>query len=119
MVQEPALPASLGRRKSLFGKKDEESVTYTYVPLPSAIPATELLAMAKTGLRCMDWSDMSLGLFQGSPLIAGNEFSLSRPVRDGEQIDFFLSRSQGDGLRRKPGDFSEKCPIVTREKSSE
>ena len=72
------------------------------VPLPidNHTDATDLLAHATENLRCISWEQMSYELMSSSS--GGAEtYNLSRPVRTGEQIDFFLSHSWHDNAEKK------------------
>jgi hypothetical protein len=64
----------------------------------------ELLEMAVKGLRCIDWDDEVMERLVLSGPVCGEKadsdlnglFELSRPVREGESIDYFLSHSWHD-----------------------
>lgn len=59
--------------------------------------------MANTNLRCIDWRNMSFELFNSSSTngkVDGNQ-TLSRHLRSGEKIDFFLSHSWHDDALQK------------------
>lgn len=62
--------------------------------------AKELLAIATDNLRCISWDNMSFELMSSSAGGA-DTFNLSRPVKPGEQIDFFMSHSWHDNAERK------------------
>jgi len=78
-----------------------------WIPLPGfGAPANELLHSAIKNLRCIEWSNITEELMQGS--ICGpdsanfkSQYHLSRPVRPGEVIDFFMSHSWYDDWRKK------------------
>jgi uncharacterized protein YoxC len=85
--EKPPLPLQLGE-------------TRIRVPLPGGtLLASDLLDSARRGLRCIDWSNITLELMTGA--ICGsssmqNHFGLSRQVNLGEKIDFFMSHSWHD-----------------------
>mmetsp|Transcript_42552 Transcript_42552/g.113690 ORF Transcript_42552/g.113690 Transcript_42552/m.113690 type:complete len:917 (-) Transcript_42552:1125-3875(-) len=60
-----------------------------------SMPAAELMELAQKTLRCVDFTNLSLDLMMMS---SGSQdtYNLSRPVRDGETIDYFLSHSWHD-----------------------
>ena len=70
-----------------------------------SLPAAELLVMAKSSLRCIDWSNMSFDLMRSSTVCGRvdgkSAFELSRAVTSHEKIDFFLSHSWHDDAMQK------------------
>ena len=68
------------------------------LPLAGRItPAVELLSFARQNLRCIDWDrnvmhELITGEV-GGHITVSNLFDLARPLRPGEQIDFFMSHS--------------------------
>ena len=60
--------------------------------------ADELMSKAVSELRCIEWSNFSRELLTssisaGSGVTSTDLFKLSRPVKPGEQVDFFMSHS--------------------------
>eukprot|EP00746_Dinoflagellata_sp_MGD_P050027 gnl/MRDRNA2_/MRDRNA2_224780_c0_seq1.p1 gnl/MRDRNA2_/MRDRNA2_224780_c0~~gnl/MRDRNA2_/MRDRNA2_224780_c0_seq1.p1 ORF type:complete len:522 (-),score=52.62 gnl/MRDRNA2_/MRDRNA2_224780_c0_seq1:40-1575(-) len=77
------------------------------IRLPMAkrmISGDELLPMAKKNLRCIEWrnitKELMAGAVCGADSLAGL-YDLSRPVLDGEVIDFFMSHSWHDNADLK------------------
>merc|ERR1712048_1021149 len=83
----------------------------TNVPLPKrGMSSADLMILAKRNLRCIDWEQIvahkDLLFFSNAAntqanaslnvLTGGNLFSYSRPVWEGEQVDFFVSHSWHD-----------------------
>ena len=60
----------------------------------------ELLEMAHGNLRCIEWENITKALMSGSTCGAADE-GLSRPVRHGEHIDYFMSHSWHDDAKAK------------------
>ena len=64
----------------------------------SGMAADELMSKAVSELRCIEWSNFSRELLTssisaGSGVTSTDLFKLSRPVKPGEQVDFFMSHS--------------------------
>eukprot|EP00929_Paragymnodinium_shiwhaense_P005590 TRINITY_DN10777_c0_g2_i3.p1 TRINITY_DN10777_c0_g2~~TRINITY_DN10777_c0_g2_i3.p1 ORF type:complete len:954 (+),score=43.96 TRINITY_DN10777_c0_g2_i3:56-2863(+) len=66
----------------------------------------EMLALAQKELRCIDWHNITRELMTGA--ICDHDaadistlYELSRPVRPGEMIDYFMSHSWHDGVEVK------------------
>eukprot|EP00929_Paragymnodinium_shiwhaense_P080721 TRINITY_DN4210_c1_g4_i1.p1 TRINITY_DN4210_c1_g4~~TRINITY_DN4210_c1_g4_i1.p1 ORF type:complete len:988 (-),score=43.83 TRINITY_DN4210_c1_g4_i1:395-3358(-) len=66
----------------------------------------DMLLLAQKELRCVDWKNISLELMTGA--ICGHDapdiahvYNLSRPVRKGEVIDYFMSHSWHDEVESK------------------
>ncbi|GMH73089.1 hypothetical protein TrST_g10231 [Triparma strigata] len=60
----------------------------------------DILTKGRETIRCTNWSNMSLDLIKdsgGSP----ETYNLSRPLNDGETIDFFMSHSWHDDASSK------------------
>jgi hypothetical protein len=57
-----------------------------------------LLEEARKNLRCIDWKDISIDMFTSSvrDVDAKSCYSYSRPVKDKERIDYFISHSWSD-----------------------
>jgi len=72
------------------------------VKLPQSrhMHADKLLEVATKHLRCISWDNMSFELMSSSAGGA-DTFNLSRPVKSGEQIDFFMSHSWHDNAEKK------------------
>ena len=53
----------------------------------SSLPAEQLLSLAQENLRCVDFDKLSLELMM---IASGSQetYNLSRPVREGESIDY-------------------------------
>jgi len=101
LVQEepesPISPSTPGGTSNLGGPKGE----VVKVPLDGKITkATELMKLAQSNLRCIDWSNITYELMSQSTgdLVT---YRLSRPMRKGEQIDFFMSHSWYDDAKIK------------------
>ena len=62
--------------------------------------ADKLLEVATKHLRCISWDNMSFELMSSSAGGA-DTFNLSRLVKSGEQIDFFMSHSWHDNAEKK------------------
>jgi hypothetical protein len=60
-----------------------------------SVNSSELLDIAHSNLRCIEWKNISLELMSDSSDMGGSN-ELSRPVKDGEAIDFFMSHSWHD-----------------------
>lgn len=64
--------------------------------------AEELVAFAQQELRCIDWQSITKNLMSGAvcgadcETLKGDFYSLSRFVRQGETVDYFLSHSWHD-----------------------
>lgn len=75
-----------------------------HLPMASrGLDAGELLAEARGNLRCIDWINITLPLMQTSS-VAGSvpgDMSISRPLRQDEELDFFLSHSWHDDAVEK------------------
>jgi len=96
-------------------------VTYNF---PMALPNTpweRLLEMARDALVCIEWRDFTVDVFRWHStrrsILSGDggAAQLSRPVRPGESIDFFVSHSwEDDGeakfkeIERIAADFREE-----------
>ena len=112
-----AIPLELlkGNRGS---RVDPREVSTTIHMMARGGSAAVLLRKAALDLRCLDWEKVSLELLtsdrqrlldippdtpdEGSYIeLATNTFDLSRPPRDGEVIDFFLSHSWHDNAKDK------------------
>eukprot|EP00928_Gymnodinium_smaydae_P008031 TRINITY_DN12887_c0_g2_i1.p1 TRINITY_DN12887_c0_g2~~TRINITY_DN12887_c0_g2_i1.p1 ORF type:complete len:652 (+),score=49.96 TRINITY_DN12887_c0_g2_i1:110-1957(+) len=66
--------------------------------------AVDLLQVARQELRCIDWQSFNLEVMQGKiPADADiqSSFELSRPLRPGEMIDYFISHSWYDDPVKK------------------
>lgn len=63
-------------------------------------PWHELMEIAHANSRCIDWASLTLELFTGkicgAERIHGKFYEMSRPVRPGEVIDYFVSHSWYD-----------------------
>mmetsp|Transcript_58387 Transcript_58387/g.126307 ORF Transcript_58387/g.126307 Transcript_58387/m.126307 type:complete len:536 (+) Transcript_58387:52-1659(+) len=77
-----------------------------WITLKSAgVTTDDILGLAKDTMRCIDWVCVSDELLKGA--ICGNNadvsgfFNLSRKLRPGEQVDFFLSHSWRDNAASK------------------
>lgn len=79
------------------------------VPLPMRnMKVDDLLSQARSSLRCVDWSNISMALITGGPIctsrgqtVNDDLYQLSRSVARGETTDFFVSHSwHDDGKRR-------------------
>eukprot|EP00622_Pseudochattonella_farcimen_P002489 FR737417.1.p1 GENE.FR737417.1~~FR737417.1.p1 ORF type:complete len:380 (+),score=42.96 FR737417.1:36-1142(+) len=83
---------------------EEQWITYEH----SAAPSHELLETANSNLRCIEWSNITLDLMMSSTgSKATNE--LSRFVKPGEAIDYFLSHSWHDDPIAK---YDKLCEMV-------
>lgn len=79
------------------------------IPLASRnVPSQELLGMARAHLRCIDWTSITIEIMTGaicgsqsSDLPANSWYALSRPVRPGETVDYFMSHSWHDDAQLK------------------
>jgi len=75
------------------------------VSLPARLgDSCRICSIGLANLRCIDWSQISLDLMMGATCNSSailNHFHLSRPLRPGEKIDFFLSHSWHDDGRVK------------------
>ncbi|CAE7227700.1 unnamed protein product [Symbiodinium natans] len=65
------------------------------------LPWPALLQMGRKNLRCVDWAALSPAVLKGSGGGNMSDFALSRSVRRGEIIDFFVSHSWSDSPARK------------------
>ncbi|CAE7378861.1 unnamed protein product [Symbiodinium natans] len=65
------------------------------------LPWPALLQMGRKNLRCVDWAALSPEVLKGSGGGNMSDFALSRSVRRGEIIDFFVSHSSSDSPARK------------------
>mmetsp|Transcript_20888 Transcript_20888/g.48473 ORF Transcript_20888/g.48473 Transcript_20888/m.48473 type:complete len:1207 (-) Transcript_20888:343-3963(-) len=95
--ESPITPFSPGGTSNWGGPKAE----VVKVPLDGKITkATELMKLAQSNLRCIDWSNITYELMSQSTgdLVT---YRLSRPVRKGEEIDFFMSHSWHDDAKIK------------------
>ena len=98
--------------------KSSQVQVETRVPLAShGMQATALLQLAQANLRCIDFQGLSLELMSGkvqgvglagpksdqsgTSLVSTDLYKLSRPVKPGEAIDFFLSHSWHDNAAEK------------------
>lgn len=85
-------------------RKLEASAVQTFPMAGRNTPIDDLLVAARVQLRCMEWEDLTSELLASGPicgasdpLLAANEFlAMSRPVREGERIDYFLSHCWHD-----------------------
>jgi len=69
----------------------------------SCSSSEQLLRRARSELRCVDWKSLVRykdELFFGA-VCSGNPFYASRPVKEGEEIDFFVSHSWHDDSNSK------------------
>lgn len=86
----------------------------SHVPVTSHnLPADELMQKALQGLRCIDWEFITLELLTGT--VKGKEgvdmtnlYDLSRPLRPGERVDYFVSNSWHDD----PGEKMQRLTEV-------
>ena len=95
-----------GRKSIVFGgalsKVSPEappSSSQHRMPITSrGLSADELMTRAVSELRCIEWANLTRELLASSS--GGGEaaalFTLSRPVRPGEQVDYFMSHSWHD-----------------------
>ena len=82
----------------------------------SQTPA-QLTVHAHTNMRCIEWENISLQLLTTSggggttsgALEINNPFALSRPIRKGEIVDFFMSHSWYDDPEIKFEKLSKLC----------
>ena len=65
-----------------------------------SLTSHDLLTRAQNGLRCINWEQIDLALLSES-MGSSDSYALSRPVRHGETIDFFLSHSWHDDAQIK------------------
>ena len=70
--------------------------------------SAQLLQEARQSLRCIDWVNITKELMTGAicgavdaTLQMNQLFELSRPVRKGERIDYFMSHSWHDDAEAK------------------
>ena len=109
--EKPSHTTPGGRKSIVFGgalsKVSPEappSSSQHRMPITSrGLSADELMARAVSELRCIEWANLTRELLASSS--GGGEaaalFTLPRPVRPGEQVDYFMSHSTQ--LARRPG----------------
>jgi hypothetical protein len=71
------------------------------------------MAQASANLRCIDWKDITEALMTGAICSAAgfsNFYELSRPVKDGEVIDYFMSNSWHDDAKVKWSKLTQLYP---------
>lgn len=88
--------------------------------LDRMVPANELLAMAHQNMRCIDWTSLTLEIMSGaisSSEVLPNMYHLSRLVRPGERIDYFMSHSWHDNAELKWQTLSEIADAFFRKRS--
>jgi len=65
-----------------------------FIPITNrGLSAEQLMSKAVSELRCIDWKNFSRQLLASSTSGGDDLFTLSRPVRPGEQVDYFMSHS--------------------------
>lgn len=96
----------------------QESTDYVIPLAGRELSMTDLLKLAKRNLCCIDWHSMSLEVLSGSSQcgrVTGDS-SLSRPLRAGEKIDFFVSHSWHDPALQKWQRLQELAEVFHNEK---
>ena len=63
--------------------------------------AKDILDMGSRNFRCLDWSSMSFELLESGNSAGAEWNALSRPVKRGEIVDFFISHSWTDDAAAK------------------
>lgn len=79
---------------SQIGVEPKEIDRFTFSNVSRGLSADELMSKAVGELRCIDWANFSRELMTSSSSNNANPeqlYDLSRPVRSGERVDFFMS----------------------------
>ena len=89
------IATNIGRRGGGHSSHDDTGSIHNVQKKTMGYRVDHLLSIAKENLRCVEWRNLSLKLFEDSK---GNDrtYALSRPVREGEKIDYFISHSWHD-----------------------
>eukprot|EP00929_Paragymnodinium_shiwhaense_P080714 TRINITY_DN4210_c0_g2_i1.p1 TRINITY_DN4210_c0_g2~~TRINITY_DN4210_c0_g2_i1.p1 ORF type:complete len:960 (+),score=74.73 TRINITY_DN4210_c0_g2_i1:75-2954(+) len=78
------------------------SAVYHRLPMAAReMTVEDMLAFARKELRCIDWQNISRELMSGSKSDPDAPDTLSRPLRKGEVIDYFMSHSWHDDADAK------------------
>jgi len=96
-------PARLGSRASHGPQGALDFVDHVFPLAGRKLSAQDLLSMANSSLRVIDWTSISLELLSATTVCGkvGGDYSYSRPLKHGEKIDFFLSHSWHDNAEHK------------------
>eukprot|EP00929_Paragymnodinium_shiwhaense_P080717 TRINITY_DN4210_c0_g4_i1.p1 TRINITY_DN4210_c0_g4~~TRINITY_DN4210_c0_g4_i1.p1 ORF type:complete len:978 (+),score=45.26 TRINITY_DN4210_c0_g4_i1:128-3061(+) len=96
--------AVLQRSSSSLSTRLSGAAVYHTMPMAGReLTVENMLAFAQQELRCIDWRNISRELMAGSCSddLEFEPHSLSRPVRKGEVIDYFMSHSWHDDADAK------------------
>eukprot|EP00929_Paragymnodinium_shiwhaense_P087190 TRINITY_DN47462_c0_g1_i1.p1 TRINITY_DN47462_c0_g1~~TRINITY_DN47462_c0_g1_i1.p1 ORF type:complete len:990 (-),score=78.16 TRINITY_DN47462_c0_g1_i1:56-3025(-) len=88
---------------------DSEQVEHHELPMAAReMTVEDMMVLAQKRLRCIDWRDISRDLMSSSKCEADDALhTLSRPLRPGEVIDYFMSHSWHDDVDLKWGKLEE------------
>lgn len=100
VIDDAFVVAEVHPRSSRLGRRSSSGrVEHRVSMLNRMVRATDLLAMARQNMRCIDWKTLTPQIMSGKICGSGimaNMFDKSRAVRYGEMVDYFMSHSWHD-----------------------